>query len=345
MIHGGLRQTLCILTLAATWSVSADEAKLWLQIASKPQQPLTVGVASFSERAELLRQRLRLIEQYLTLYPGGSQYSECISLELETRYQLGLLQRGDLSGLCKRVSELLAIQQPTRIEEEASYWQMICTERQPTSAVETHFPEFNSSRSSASEAYIRKYPKSRHSKRLLNVIFHTAVRKSQWQEAQRIIELARATFPDSDNTLRLSARLKRHKVVGQRFPHAEGAPPEHQAIFRQVANHPHLIVVWAGFSEPASATVREIESWRKTRRSVKIVGVNLDADRAQLNAATARMNIKWPQIHDGRGWATWFAVHWDIREIPTVFAVDQQGRLLGVASGEKWRPLAERLSR
>jgi len=47
-----------------------------------------------------------------------------------------------------------------------------------------------------------------------------------------------------------------------------------------------------------------------------------------------------PLVHDGRGWGTWFARRWGVRETPFVFVRDATGRLRGATGGDEWRELA-----
>ena len=324
-----------------------DEATLWAQISAKREAaentPPATGSESFSARAQQYRQRLALISKYHTLYPGGVHRAAGIALELETRFQLGLLEKGDLSGLCERVSTLLAREQIPAVEAEAAYWRLICDEHTAVSQPPDGFPDFSAKHLAAREAYLRQYPHSRHTPRLLNHLFNTAWRQQRWTDARRIAELAQSLRPELESTQRLRARIRRHEAIGQRFPLLQDAPPDAQAVFRAVESQNLLIVVWAGFDEGACELVREIETWRRTRPNVRIVGVNLDSDRSRMTAATSRLNINWPQIHDGRGWDTWFAAQWDVRFIPRVFVIDRNGRLLGVADDKNWRPLAQRL--
>lgn len=328
-------------------SLRADEATLWSQINAKAQadeqaEPAT-GVAGFAVRASQFRERLELIQKYHTLYPGGAHRADCIALELETRFQLGLLEKGNLDSLCKRVKSLLDRQQMPAVAEEAAYWQLICDEQVPVDEPPSGFPDFSAKHLAAREAYLRQYPNSRHTPRLLNHLFNTAVRQNRWDHARRIAEIANTLRPSLETSRRLRARVKRQDTVGQRFPFGQGAPPEAQAIFRDVEGHNLLIVVWASFDESTGEVVREIETWRRKRPSLRIVGVNLDSDRKRMTAAMSELNIDWPQIHDGRGWDTWFVAQWDIRRVPSVFIIDRNKRLLGVAGREDWRPLVQRL--
>jgi hypothetical protein len=323
----------------------ADEAALWQQISTPPATKRINGVDGFADRANRLQSRLDLIQQYHTLYPGGTHRADCIAIELECRYRLALLKnQGKLDQLSTRVEALLQRDPAPAVEHEAAYWKLICDDNRPADKPHESFPDFSQARSAAREAYIRQYPSSRHTPRLLSHLFSTAVRNQRWDVATRLAQWSSEQLPDSGINKRIQAKLRLHSTTGQPFPHNLNAPPEAQAVFRTVKDQDHLIVVWASFDETSCTTARDIALWQRSRPRITVIGVNLDSAKSSLLSATKRMNLSWPQIHDGAGWDTWFATTWDIRELPQVFAVDRSGRLLGSAGAENWRPLAERLA-
>ena len=89
---------------------------------------------------------------------------------------------------------------------------------------------------------------------------------------------------------------------------------------------------WATWCAPCLA---EIPTLREVRRrygdQVVIVGVSLDVqDRASFITWLRRQAIEWPQVFDGRGWASPTIAPFELRGIPFSVLVGPDGRVVGV---------------
>ena len=79
---------------------------------------------------------------------------------------------------------------------------------------------------------------------------------------------------------------------------------------------------------------------RTEHPELAVVGVNVDESVRRMNAVCSELGPAWPQFNDGMGWANRFARQWGVRRVPTVFAIDRAGRLVGFGGAEAWRELA-----
>ena len=73
-------------------------------------------------------------------------------------------------------------------------------------------------------------------------------------------------------------------------------------------------------------------------KGVEFIGVSLDYKDGgldQLKAFVMKQEIAWPQYFQGDGFASDFSTSWGINAIPTVFLVDQQGKLVSVEARGK----------
>ncbi len=56
-----------------------------------------------------------------------------------------------------------------------------------------------------------------------------------------------------------------------------------------------------------------------------IVGVNSDADLAELRKVVKKKNLSWPSFFDGGGQGGPIATKWGIRGWPTIYVLDGKG--------------------
>ena len=95
-----------------------------------------------------------------------------------------------------------------------------------------------------------------------------------------------------------------------------------------------VVDFWATWCGPCVAEMpkmKELYAEYKDK-GVEFVGVSLDQPRDQggydsLKAFVEKNEIEWPQYYEGKVSASDFATNWGINAIPTVFAVDADGKL------------------
>ncbi len=91
-----------------------------------------------------------------------------------------------------------------------------------------------------------------------------------------------------------------------------------------------LIDYWATWCGPC---IGEIPNVAKTYnqyhdKGFEIVGISFDTSEAALRQVTLAKDMPWPQYFDGKSWQNTFGVKYGIHSIPTMWLIDQQGRIV-----------------
>lgn len=325
--------------------VSPDEA-LWRQIVVAAQAASDAEPYS-DDRERALRPRRRLVDSariYLSAYPGGPRRDDVVRLELKALFEIGTLSGGLYGPLQARVNEHLRHPPSVAGLHEAAYWKIRCDRlarvaaaTQPSSAP---VARYDVALHEAYRAYIQQYPRSRFVPRMVTELFEAAAAAGDLAEQRRLVGLLGQAFERHAVTELLTAQLRRQEAVGQPFSLAFRTVDGDEIDTARWTGRPLLIVVWAGFDERSRACTHEIEAFRTLQPDIRVVGVNLDESAPTMVENCRGLGLTWPQYHDGLGWASRFARRWGVREVPWVFVVDREGRLVGSSDAAGWRELA-----
>jgi hypothetical protein len=321
--------------------LSRDEA-LWCEI-QELDQPLPATEPFAEHLKKTLRRRKALLAKarlYLAAYPGGPRRDDVVRLELRTLFDIGTLSGGTYVPLCRRVNECLQHPPSELALHEAAYWGIYCrrlsrgaTSRPSSAPVTAPDDELLAEYCN----YVAQYPLSRYVPRMANVLFEAAARSGDRDTQRALTAQLRRNFPDHPVTALLAACLRRQEAIGRPFALAFETADGERIDTAAWEGSPVLIVVWAGFDSEARACVAQVEAFRRAHAELQVVGVNLDESDKQMSVACQELGLAWPQFNDGRGWANRFALEWGVREVPTVFLVGRQGRLVAVAGAADWR--------
>jgi peroxiredoxin len=140
---------------------------------------------------------------------------------------------------------------------------------------------------------------------------------------------AQSLATDEELKHRVADDLKRVELVGrevsQTFPALNGG----EINLSDLRGKPLLIIFFAEFSPPsltAIATVQRAVA-ELPRGSVQVLGVCLDEKRAPIESLTKARGIAWPIAFDGKGWESPVVRTLGINALPTVWLLDERGRL------------------
>ncbi|RMF80406.1 MAG: TlpA family protein disulfide reductase [Planctomycetota bacterium] len=320
---------------------SPDEL-LWGEIhALRDAQPET---SARDERIAMRERLITLLEEYLTLYPGGPRRTEAVRLELQSLFEVGALGCGRFERLRERATALRRDSDDAEIAAEAAYWLLICGSEAHDVAT-TQPNEVTPEPATPGEAdrlaaYIEHHPDSRHAPRLALELFDTAERNGDQRRMRAMRDLLIAHHPSHAITQQLDGRLARVEAVGMPMEFEARTIDGAEIRAADFRGRPWLIVVWRSGDAATARLLCEVENWR-TETDAAIVGVSLDLSADACRSACRELGISWPQVCDGRGPASGFARQYGIRQGPLVFVIGRDGVLRGVTWGSDWRTLAD----
>lgn len=340
---------------AESQPLPTPEEQLWERITAlrrRAATPATQPAQNVMKAAE--RQRAILLQQlelYLRLFPGGRHYTEAVRLELNTRFELATLDGESLTPLCRKAAAYLA--DPTTSEEvrqEAAYWQIVCQGLQARRSAPASQPADEERESQPADEereslqarysdYVTSFPRSPYTPQLSALLFAEAERTGDAAAMKLLVERLQAHFATNPITRTLAGRLRRQEAVGRPFWLDCETTDGSRLDTRRWLGKPVAIVVWSSADAHRTALLEQITACQQAHPDLRLIGVNLDFELAEMEATCARLGVTWPQCNDGRGPANQFALEWGVDEPPVVFVLDRQGRLLGAAGTDAWAPL------
>lgn len=126
-----------------------------------------------------------------------------------------------------------------------------------------------------------------------------------------------------------------------KFKGVDGAPVDLAALRGKVV----LIDFWATWCPPCRDEMPSVvATYRRLReKGFEIVGISLDDDRSKLLDYMKAQGVTWPQHFDGGGWQNAMAQRFGISSVPTMWLVDQQGRIVDTEARTNLTNKVERL--
>ena len=138
------------------------------------------------------------------------------------------------------------------------------------------------------------------------------------------------TYPGTEAAKKAAGSLRRLDLVGKSLA-LKGTGLQNESIdSTQYQGKTLLVVFWASWATPVKDNLPElIKVHEKYRgRGLEIIGVNLDNERADLEAFLKAHQLTWPQIFEGGGMESRLAVEYGIISLPSMILVDTQGKVV-----------------
>ena len=181
------------------------------------------------------------------------------------------------------------------------------------------------------KAFLEKYPKSDEASEALIQLASASEFNAEEDDARKYYERLSREFPETDAGKKGAGALKRLDLVGKMFelrgPNLQGKEID-AAEFK---GKTLLITFWASWADPVRRDLPElVKLYQKNRgRDFAIVGVNLDNERAELDAFLKENPQPWPQIFEPGGIEkSRYATDFGIIALPTMILIDSSGKVV-----------------
>ena len=295
------------------------------------------------EKSQATKSKADLIGALYRADPANPELATLLPMRWEALAHLVQGRHGktvakDLTG---ELNEVIAKAKSDELKKDAAYWK---------AEVGSSSAEDNAAKLKAIDEFIALAPKDERGEQLLFNLSYSLEYEPAEQKGlyARIIK----EYPDAARAEMARGSLRRLDAIGKPFDLAftdalTGAEISMKGLKGKVV----VIDFWATWCGPCVAempTLRKLYAEYKDR-GVEFIGVSLDEKvrgLELLEALVTKEGIAWPQYFQGDGSDSKFSTSWGINEIPAVFLVDQQGKLVSVeAQGKLETMIPELLSR
>ncbi len=178
--------------------------------------------------------------------------------------------------------------------------------------------------------FLTKFPQSDEAPEVLLQLASANEYNAEEKEAHDQYAKVVESYPGTNAAKKAAGSLRRIDLVGKSFA-IKGAGLQGETIdSTQSRGKTVLVVFWASWATPVKADLPGlIKAFEKYQpRGLEVIGVNLDNERADVDAFLKANPIAWPQIFEGGGMETRLAIEYGITSVPTMFLIDAQGKVV-----------------
>lgn len=179
------------------------------------------------------------------------------------------------------------------------------------------------------KAFIEKYPDC---EKVPDAYYSLAAGNeflAEEEQSRKYYAELRDKFPDTSSGKKAAGALKRLDMVGKPLELKGPGLDKETVDLARYKGKAVLLTFWASWAEPVKRDLPELlKLYEKNKaRGFEIVGINLDNDRAELDAFLKANNLPWPEIFEEGGMESRLAVEYGIISLPTMILVDPEGKV------------------
>jgi thiol-disulfide isomerase/thioredoxin len=277
------------------------------------------------KRKDAAAKKAKLIGELQRVEPDNPRLAELLPERWRARFA-ALTGVSAAKEMTSELNEVLANTQSDDLKKEAVYWK---------ARIATNVVRGDAAKVKAVDEFLALDPKDPRGAELLATLVSRFIVSPDTKKAlsQRLAQ----QYPDSSKAGSTAGQGQGDQpqsgAVGKPFnlefyDAVSGAPVSTQRLKGKVV----VVDFWATWCGPCVAEMPKMKSlYAEYRpRGAQFIGVSLDQGGDgldKLQAFVQENGITWPQYYQGNGWESEFSRSWGIRAIPTVFVVDQEGKV------------------
>jgi thiol-disulfide isomerase/thioredoxin len=275
--------------------------------------------------AQFYHDRIPLLNKLVELTTNPDEklvYSRQIADSLAAAYQTGLFPKGAelLDKLAKQGGKIESYTQYRKLLAENA---LKAEEGGNPIAVQKDLYE-------KLEQFIHTYGKSDEAPEALFQFASLNEFNGDEEQARKYYGQLVRDFPNTESGKKAAGALRRLDLVGKSID-LKGTSPRGEAVDASDAKGRTLLIAfWATWAEPAKRELPELlKLYQKYRaKGFEIIAVDLDNDKAALEAFLRDNPLPWPEIFEPGGMDSRLANEYGIISLPTMFLVDPQGKVV-----------------
>jgi thiol-disulfide isomerase/thioredoxin len=181
------------------------------------------------------------------------------------------------------------------------------------------------------ETFLNKYPQSDEAPEALFQLASFNEFNAEEEQARKYYSRLAAQFAQTDPGKKAAGALRRLDLVGKSVE-LKGAGLSGEAVDSSSVARGKLLLLefWATWADPAKRDLPElVKTYQKYHsKGLEIIGVDLDNDKASLEAFLKDNPLPWSQIFEPGGMDSRLANEFGIISLPTMLLVDGQGKVV-----------------
>ena len=181
------------------------------------------------------------------------------------------------------------------------------------------------------KAFLEAHPKSDEAPDALLQLGSASEFNAEEDDARSFYQKLADDFPQTEPGKKGAGALKRLDLVGKSFVIKGPGLKNDEVDSSQLKGKTILVAFWAGWAEPVRVDLPALKKvYEKYQaKDFEIIGVNLDNERAELDAFLKDSPLPWPQIFEPGGTdRNRLAVEYGIIALPTMVLIDAEGKVV-----------------
>jgi peroxiredoxin len=146
---------------------------------------------------------------------------------------------------------------------------------------------------------------------------------------EALLEDAQSLASDPDLKSRITDDLKRVRLLGEVIALHFTSQQGREINIEDFHGKPVILLFFADFSPPSTKAIADVQRNLNAlpKGGVEVVGVSLDKTPETLAGVVKTHGLTWPVEFDGKGWESPTVRSLGVNALPTVWLIDQKGRL------------------